>query len=53
MPDGTYTQDEPYAFQAREFLRTKLVGKEVLFRVEYRVPFGERHWPLPALTPFP
>lgn len=41
MPDGTYTSDEPYAWDAREFLRKKLVGKEVAFRVEYKLPFGK------------
>ena len=41
MPDGTYTKDEPFAWNAREYLRKKLVGKEVSFRVEYKLPFGE------------
>lgn len=40
MPDGTYTTDEAFAWEAREFLRKKLVGKEVAFRVEYKLPFG-------------
>ena len=40
MPDGTYTADEPFAWDAREYLRKKLVGKEVSFRVEYKLPFG-------------
>lgn len=40
MPDGSYTIDEPFAWEAREFLRKKLVGKEISFRVEYKVPFG-------------
>lgn len=40
LPDGTYTEDEPYAWEAREFLRKRLVGKEVAFRVEYKLPFG-------------
>lgn len=28
------TKDEPYAWEAREFLRKKLVGKEVIFTAE-------------------
>ncbi|CAH2035335.1 unnamed protein product, partial [Iphiclides podalirius] len=28
------TKDEPFAWEAREFLRKKLVGKEVIFRAE-------------------
>ena len=36
----TTTSDEPYAWQAREFLRKKLVGKEVQFKKEYTVPFA-------------
>lgn len=31
-------QDEPFAWEAREFLRGKLVGKEVSFVIEYTVP---------------
>ncbi|KAM7298323.1 staphylococcal nuclease domain-containing protein 1 [Ixodes scapularis] len=31
------TKDEPFAWEAREFLRKKLVGKEVIFFVEYSV----------------
>ncbi|CAG7833367.1 unnamed protein product [Allacma fusca] len=33
-------KDEPYAWESREFLRKKLVGKEVLFVVEYKVTSG-------------
>lgn len=40
LQDGTYTTDEPYAWETREFLRKKLIGKEVSFRVEYKLPFG-------------
>ncbi|KAF0692996.1 Aste57867_15990 [Aphanomyces stellatus] len=29
--------DEPYAFASREFLRNLLIGKQVRFKVEYRV----------------
>ena len=31
---------QPYAWQSREWLRKKLVGKEVLFSVEYKVSSG-------------
>lgn len=31
------TKDEPFAWEAREFLRKKLVGQEVVFSVEYSV----------------
>eukprot|EP00824_Muranothrix_gubernata_P019686 TRINITY_DN3956_c2_g1_i1.p1 TRINITY_DN3956_c2_g1~~TRINITY_DN3956_c2_g1_i1.p1 ORF type:complete len:934 (+),score=250.11 TRINITY_DN3956_c2_g1_i1:151-2952(+) len=31
-------RDEPFAFPSREFLRRKLVGKQVTFRVEYTNP---------------
>lgn len=34
------TKDEPYAWEAREFLRKKLVGKDVTFTIEYKVPGG-------------
>nr|SZF06522.1 staphylococcal nuclease domain-containing protein 1-like [Psoroptes ovis] len=40
LPDGTYTADEPFAWESREFLRKKLVGKVIQFRIEYKVPFG-------------
>jgi len=29
---------QPYAWEAREFLRKKLIGKEVSFTVEYKAP---------------
>lgn len=38
------TKDEPYAWEAREFLRKKLVGKEVVFTVEYKVPSSGREY---------
>lgn len=31
------TKDEPYAWEAREFMRKKLIGKEVCFSVEHKV----------------
>ncbi|PIK48262.1 putative nuclease domain-containing protein 1 [Apostichopus japonicus] len=36
------TPDEPYAWEAREFLRKKLIGKDVAFTVEYVVPGSGR-----------
>ncbi|XP_063164900.1 staphylococcal nuclease domain-containing protein 1 [Candoia aspera] len=36
QPDGKDTPDEPWAFPAREFLRKKLIGKDVCFSVEYK-----------------
>uniref|UniRef100_A0A669BL58 Staphylococcal nuclease domain-containing protein 1 n=1 Tax=Oreochromis niloticus TaxID=8128 RepID=A0A669BL58_ORENI len=36
QPESKDTPDEPWAFQAREFLRKKLIGKEVCFTVEYK-----------------
>lgn len=38
------TKDEPYAWEAREFLRRKLVGKEVAFYLEYKVPGSGREY---------
>jgi len=32
------TTDEPYAWECREYLRTKLIGKQVQFCIEYKVP---------------
>lgn len=32
--NGEETKDEPWAWEAREFLRTKLIGKEVMFTCE-------------------
>ena len=36
------TPDEPFAFGAREFLRKKVIGKTVQFRIDYVVPGGTR-----------
>ncbi|KAG0258901.1 hypothetical protein BG011_002987 [Mortierella polycephala] len=36
--------DEPFAFAARNFLRKLLVGKEVMFRVDYTVPNSGREY---------
>lgn len=32
------TKEEPYAFEAREFLRKRVIGKKVKFQVEYTNP---------------
>lgn len=37
---GAESKDEPFAWESREFLRKKLVGKEVEFTVDYKVPTG-------------
>lgn len=38
------TRDEPFAWESREFLRKKLIGKEVLFSIEYKVPGTGREY---------
>ncbi|KAK5876488.1 hypothetical protein CesoFtcFv8_025837 [Champsocephalus esox] len=43
QPDSKDTPDEPYAFQAREFLRKKLIGKEVCFTVEIKTALGREY----------
>jgi staphylococcal nuclease domain-containing protein 1 len=35
--------DEPFAWEAREFLRTRLVGREVIFTIEGRNPQGKEY----------
>ncbi|MCL4136789.1 UNVERIFIED_CONTAM: hypothetical protein GTU68_060303, partial [Idotea baltica] len=37
------TQDEPYAWESREFLRKKLIGREVLFTVETKTQTGREY----------
>jgi len=44
FPDSVETKDEPYAWEAREFLRKRLVGKEVCFTVEYKTPGTGREY---------
>ncbi|XP_001635744.2 staphylococcal nuclease domain-containing protein 1 [Nematostella vectensis] len=44
VESSTATNDEPFAWEAREFLRTRLIGKEVLFSVEYKVPGTGREY---------
>ena len=41
-PKGSNTADEPYAWEGREFLRKKLVGKAIQFKVEYKVPYRDQ-----------
>ncbi|XP_061662049.1 staphylococcal nuclease domain-containing protein 1 isoform X2 [Syngnathoides biaculeatus] len=43
QPDTKDTPDEPWAFQTREFLRKKLIGKEVCFTVEIKTPQGREY----------
>uniref|UniRef100_A0A9J8BVZ6 Staphylococcal nuclease domain-containing protein n=1 Tax=Cyprinus carpio carpio TaxID=630221 RepID=A0A9J8BVZ6_CYPCA len=43
QPDTKDTPDEPWAFQAREFLRKKVIGKEVCFTVENKTPQGREY----------
>uniref|UniRef100_A0A0D6R1R8 Ribonuclease n=1 Tax=Araucaria cunninghamii TaxID=56994 RepID=A0A0D6R1R8_ARACU len=38
------TEDEPFAWQSREFLRKLCIGKEVTFRIEYTVPSINREF---------
>lgn len=37
-------KDEPWAWDAREFVRKKLIGKEVVFNVDYKVPASGREY---------
>lgn len=34
------TNDEPHGWESREFLRKKLVGKEISFKSEYKIQMG-------------
>lgn len=34
--------DEPYAFEAREYLRKKLVGQEICYTVDFQIPQSNR-----------
>ncbi|KAK6171496.1 hypothetical protein SNE40_019673 [Patella caerulea] len=42
--EGSETKDEPWAWEAREFLRKKVIGKEVAFTVEYKAPGTGREY---------
>lgn len=35
-------KDEPYAWEAREYLREKVIGREVYLAVEYQIPATSR-----------
>ncbi|XP_012875461.1 PREDICTED: staphylococcal nuclease domain-containing protein 1 [Dipodomys ordii] len=43
QPDAKDTPDEPWAFPAREFLRKKLIGKEVCFTIENKTLQGREY----------
>ncbi|KAG9280635.1 staphylococcal nuclease domain-containing protein 1 [Astyanax mexicanus] len=43
QPETKDTPDEPWAFQAREFLRKKMIGKEVCFTVEIKTQQGREY----------
>ncbi|KAK6482501.1 nuclease domain-containing protein 1-like isoform X1 [Huso huso] len=43
QPDAKDTPDEPWAFQAREYLRKKMIGKEICFTVENKTPQGREY----------
>ncbi|GCC21285.1 hypothetical protein chiPu_0019752, partial [Chiloscyllium punctatum] len=43
QPEAKEIPDEPWAWPAREFLRKKLIGKEVCFTVEYKTPQGREY----------
>ncbi|XP_004418783.1 PREDICTED: staphylococcal nuclease domain-containing protein 1 [Ceratotherium simum simum] len=43
QPEAKDTPDEPWAFPAREFLRKKLIGKEVCFTIENKTPQGREY----------
>jgi staphylococcal nuclease domain-containing protein 1 len=36
------TIDEPYAFETREFLRKKLVGREISYTIDFQIPQSNR-----------
>ncbi|XP_056013676.1 staphylococcal nuclease domain-containing protein 1-like isoform X1 [Ostrea edulis] len=42
--DNVETKDEPFAWEAREYLRKKLIGKDVAFVIEYTVPGTGREY---------
>ncbi|KAK3097810.1 hypothetical protein FSP39_013410 [Pinctada imbricata] len=44
MTDTTETKDEPFAWEAREYVRKKLINKEVAFVIEYTVPGTGREY---------
>ncbi|KAL5009849.1 hypothetical protein ScPMuIL_012154 [Solemya velum] len=44
MEGSMETKDEPFAWEAREYVREKLIGKEVCFTIEYKVPGSGREY---------
>lgn len=41
---STDTEDNPFAWEAREFLRKLLIGKDIMFSVEYKVQTSGREY---------
>lgn len=39
---GGSSTDEPYAFETREFLRKKLVGREICYTIDFTIPQSNR-----------
>ena len=39
---GGVSIDEPYAFETREFLRKKLVGREICYTIDFQIPQSNR-----------
>lgn len=39
---GGSSVDEPYAFETREFLRKKLVGREICYTIDFQIPQSNR-----------
>jgi staphylococcal nuclease domain-containing protein 1 len=39
---GGSSVDEPYAFETREFLRKKLVGREICYTIDFTIPQSNR-----------
>ena len=43
VPERGGSVFQPWAFPAREFLRKKLIGKEVCFTIENKTPQGREY----------
>ncbi|CAF1282947.1 unnamed protein product [Adineta steineri] len=39
---GSSSVDEPYAFETREFLRKKLVGRDICYTIDFTIPQSNR-----------
>ena len=39
---GVASMDEPYAFETREYLRKKLVGREISYTIDFQIPQSHR-----------